>query len=257
MSCTPLQERDRRKAVRPCIPWLHRFASPVAHATHLLSCVPRHAIQLWRSRDARRGSCPPARWCWPVAAGRSRRSTRRGATPSASPTSSGGWPRGPSSSGSPSSASRVYAMRVQPAVAQPARGAAPDHRWRRRPADRGAGRAPGLWAGPAAGSPGAGAGGQPEDRRLRRAVVVAGPLPHARRRRRGVELANEIRLPVGERVEFQLESPDVIHSFWIPALGGKVDMIPGRRNRLDARADADRRLPRRLRRVLRRPRTRS
>lgn len=47
-----------------------------------------------------------------------------------------------------------------------------------------------------------------------------------------VDLANEIRLPVGERVEFSLESPDVIHSFWIPALGGKIDMIPGRVNRL-------------------------
>jgi cytochrome c oxidase subunit 2 len=47
-----------------------------------------------------------------------------------------------------------------------------------------------------------------------------------------VELANEIRLPVGARVAFHLESPDVIHSFWIPALGGKLDMIPGRRNRL-------------------------
>jgi cytochrome c oxidase subunit 2 len=43
-----------------------------------------------------------------------------------------------------------------------------------------------------------------------------------------VELANEVRLPVGERVEFILSSPDVIHSFWIPSLGGKVDMIPGR-----------------------------
>lgn len=47
-----------------------------------------------------------------------------------------------------------------------------------------------------------------------------------------VTLANEIRLPVGEPVEFELLSPDVIHSFWIPALGGKMDMIPGRRNRL-------------------------
>lgn len=47
-----------------------------------------------------------------------------------------------------------------------------------------------------------------------------------------VELANEIRLPVGEPVEFELESPDVIHSFWIPSLGGKVDMIPGRKTRL-------------------------
>ncbi|MEG3184123.1 cytochrome c oxidase subunit II [Novilysobacter erysipheiresistens] len=43
-----------------------------------------------------------------------------------------------------------------------------------------------------------------------------------------VTLANEIRLPVGERVEFILDSPDVIHSFWIPSLAGKVDMIPGR-----------------------------
>lgn len=47
-----------------------------------------------------------------------------------------------------------------------------------------------------------------------------------------VPLANEIRLPVGEPVEFQLDSPDVIHSFWIPSLGGKVDMIPGRVTRL-------------------------
>jgi cytochrome c oxidase subunit 2 len=44
--------------------------------------------------------------------------------------------------------------------------------------------------------------------------------------------ANEIRLPVGERVEFRLTSRDMIHSFWIPALGGKMDLIPGRTNRL-------------------------
>lgn len=47
-----------------------------------------------------------------------------------------------------------------------------------------------------------------------------------------VESANEIRLPVGERVEFFLNAADVIHSFWIPPLGGKLDMIPGRTNRL-------------------------
>ena len=47
-----------------------------------------------------------------------------------------------------------------------------------------------------------------------------------------IESANEIRLPVGERVEFMLDAADVIHSFWIPSLGGKVDMIPGRTNRL-------------------------
>jgi cytochrome c oxidase subunit II len=47
-----------------------------------------------------------------------------------------------------------------------------------------------------------------------------------------IELANEIRLPLGEPVQLELESPDVIHSFWIPSLGGKMDMIPGRRTRL-------------------------
>jgi cytochrome c oxidase subunit 2 len=47
-----------------------------------------------------------------------------------------------------------------------------------------------------------------------------------------VELANEVHLPAGKRVELVLESRDVIHSFWIPALGGKVDMIPGRTTRL-------------------------
>jgi cytochrome c oxidase subunit 2 len=47
-----------------------------------------------------------------------------------------------------------------------------------------------------------------------------------------VTSANEIRLPLGRPVEFKLQSEDVIHSFWIPALGGKVDMIPGRETRL-------------------------
>jgi cytochrome c oxidase subunit 2 len=47
-----------------------------------------------------------------------------------------------------------------------------------------------------------------------------------------IELANEIRLPVDQPVEFELQSGDVIHSFWIPSLGGKMDMIPGRTTRL-------------------------
>lgn len=47
-----------------------------------------------------------------------------------------------------------------------------------------------------------------------------------------IAMANEIHLPVGQPVEFRLESADVIHSFWIPSLGGKVDMIPGRQTRL-------------------------
>ena len=47
-----------------------------------------------------------------------------------------------------------------------------------------------------------------------------------------IETANELRLPVGQRVELQLASPDVIHSFWVPSLAGKMDMIPGRLTRL-------------------------
>jgi cytochrome c oxidase subunit II len=47
-----------------------------------------------------------------------------------------------------------------------------------------------------------------------------------------IETANELRLPVGARVELELASPDVIHSFWVPSLAGKMDMIPGRVTRL-------------------------
>lgn len=47
-----------------------------------------------------------------------------------------------------------------------------------------------------------------------------------------VHSANEIRMPVGERVQFRLGSADVIHSFWIPSLGGKMDMLPGRQTTL-------------------------
>jgi cytochrome c oxidase subunit 2 len=37
-------------------------------------------------------------------------------------------------------------------------------------------------------------------------------------------------LPVGESVRFQLRSPDVIHSFWVPAFSYKLDVVPGRNN---------------------------
>ena len=45
---------------------------------------------------------------------------------------------------------------------------------------------------------------------------------------REVRSANEVRVPVGRPVTLGLTTSDVIHSFWVPALGGKVDMIPGR-----------------------------
>jgi cytochrome c oxidase subunit II len=50
------------------------------------------------------------------------------------------------------------------------------------------------------------------------------------------ETANEIRIPVGQPVLLELKSADVIHSFWVPALAGKLDMIPGRSNRLRLQA---------------------
>jgi cytochrome c oxidase subunit 2 len=47
-----------------------------------------------------------------------------------------------------------------------------------------------------------------------------------------VATANELHLPVGRPVALTLEGPDVIHSFWVPQLGGKRDVVPGRLNRL-------------------------
>ena len=52
-----------------------------------------------------------------------------------------------------------------------------------------------------------------------------------------MEDANEIHIPVGEPVVLELESADVIHSFWVPHLSGKKDMIPGRRTLLRIEAD--------------------
>jgi cytochrome c oxidase subunit 2 len=49
--------------------------------------------------------------------------------------------------------------------------------------------------------------------------------------------ANEIHLPVGQAVEVELESRDVIHSLWVPDLHGKVDLVPGITNHLTLKAD--------------------
>lgn len=48
--------------------------------------------------------------------------------------------------------------------------------------------------------------------------------------------ANELRMPVGRPVYLGLSSAEVIHSLWIPALGGKMDMVPGRVNHLQLQA---------------------
>jgi cytochrome c oxidase subunit 2 len=52
-----------------------------------------------------------------------------------------------------------------------------------------------------------------------------------------IVLANEIHLPVGQPVYLGLSSGDVIHSFWVPALAGKVDTVPGRLHGMTLQAD--------------------
>jgi cytochrome c oxidase subunit 2 len=47
----------------------------------------------------------------------------------------------------------------------------------------------------------------------------------------GIRTANEIHVPVGRAVEVSLHAADVIHAFWVPRLGGKRDVMPGRTNR--------------------------
>jgi cytochrome c oxidase subunit 2 len=49
--------------------------------------------------------------------------------------------------------------------------------------------------------------------------------------------ANELHIPVGKPVLLELESRDVIHSFWVPALHGKRDLIPGHPSTTYLRAD--------------------
>lgn len=51
--------------------------------------------------------------------------------------------------------------------------------------------------------------------------------------------ANEIHVPVRKPVLIKLQSSDVIHSFWIPSLAGKMDVIPGRENRIVIEAARD------------------
>jgi cytochrome c oxidase subunit 2 len=49
--------------------------------------------------------------------------------------------------------------------------------------------------------------------------------------------ANELHVPVGRPVVMRLRADDVIHSFWVPSLTGKKDLIPGRESTLAFRAD--------------------
>jgi cytochrome c oxidase subunit 2 len=54
---------------------------------------------------------------------------------------------------------------------------------------------------------------------------------------RQVVSANEIHIPVGRPVDIELRTVDVIHSFWVPELHGKVDLVPNKPNRIRVQAD--------------------
>jgi cytochrome c oxidase subunit 2 len=53
----------------------------------------------------------------------------------------------------------------------------------------------------------------------------------------GVITANEIHVPQGAEVVFELFSNNVIHSFWVPQLSGKLDVVPGHDNKLPITTD--------------------
>ncbi len=52
----------------------------------------------------------------------------------------------------------------------------------------------------------------------------------------GADVAGVLHIPSGQPVDVLITSQDVIHSFWVPQLGGKMDAIPGRENRLRIQA---------------------
>lgn len=54
----------------------------------------------------------------------------------------------------------------------------------------------------------------------------------------GVRLRDQMRIPAGRPVDVHTRSADVIHSFWVPRLGGKLDAVPGRTLVLRLQADA-------------------
>lgn len=52
----------------------------------------------------------------------------------------------------------------------------------------------------------------------------------------GITTADELTLPVNTPVDIRVHSDNVIHSFWVPRLGGKIDVVPGRVNRIRLQA---------------------
>ncbi len=55
----------------------------------------------------------------------------------------------------------------------------------------------------------------------------------------GIITANELAIPKGRVVKLNLRSADVIHSFWLPKIAGKTDLMPGRQNSMWIQADEE------------------
>lgn len=55
----------------------------------------------------------------------------------------------------------------------------------------------------------------------------------------GVVTANQLILPTGRPVDINVTSADVIHAFWVPSLGGKLDMVPGRQGVIRLQAERE------------------
>ena len=53
----------------------------------------------------------------------------------------------------------------------------------------------------------------------------------------GITTANELHVPVGKPIDVEVRSADVLHSFWVPRLAGKMDAVPGQVNKMWFQAD--------------------
>lgn len=67
--------------------------------------------------------------------------------------------------------------------------------------------------------------------------VIAPGIENPEEYETDIEVANEMVIPAGKPVYLEIEARDVIHSFWIPALNGKKDAVPGRTHYLSLEAD--------------------
>lgn len=53
----------------------------------------------------------------------------------------------------------------------------------------------------------------------------------------GITTASELHIPVGKPIDIEIKSADVMHSFWVPRLAGKIDAVPGQINKMWLQAD--------------------